>query len=135
LVLAPQLGAMQRQLEDCVAFARDRRRAGVPIGKHQAVAHRIADMRLRLETSRLLLYKTAWLQQRGEPNLMEAALAKTHLSEAFAASSFAALAIHGGDGYKSATGVERDLRDALGGTIYGGTVDIQRNIVAGLLGL
>lgn len=135
LVLAPQLGAMQRQLDECVQFARTRKRAGKSIGKHQAVSHRIADMKLRLETGRLLLYKTAWLQQKGLPNLMEAALTKTYLSECFRDSALAAIAIHGGDGYKTEKGVERDLRDAIGGLIYGGTTDIQRNIVAGLLGL
>lgn len=135
LVLAPQLGAMQRLLDRCVELARGRKRGGVPIGKHQAVSHRIANMRLRLEISRLLLYKTAWLKQNNRPNLMEAALAKTFLSEAFVESSLDAIAIHGGDGYNTGTGVERNLRDAIGGTIYSGTVDIQRNIVAGLMGL
>lgn len=135
LVLAPQLGAMQRQLEACIAHARGTSRAGTPIGKHQAVSHRIADMKLRLELARLMLYKTAWLQEDGRPNLMEAALTKVYLSEAFTASSQAAIAVHGGAGYATQTGVERSLRDALGGTIYGGTVDIQRNIVSGLLGL
>lgn len=135
LVLAPQLGAMQRQLDECVAFAKERKRAGVSIGKHQAVSHRIADMKLRLETCRLLLLKTAWLQQNGKPNLMEAALTKTYLSECFSESSLEALQIHGGDGYKTATEVERDVRDAVGGLIYGGTTDVQRNIIAGLLGL
>ena len=68
-------------------------------------------------------------------SLSEAALTKTFLSEAFVQSSLDAIALHGGDGYKTATGVERNLRDAIGATIYGGTVDIQRNIIARLLGL
>lgn len=135
LVLAPQLGAMQRQLNACVAFARERKRGGRSIGKYQAIAHRIADMKLRLETCRLLLYRTAWLQQNGRPNLMEAALTKTYLGECFQASSTDAILVHGGDGYRTDTEVERDLRDAIGGLIYGGTTDVQRNIVAGLLGL
>lgn len=135
LILAPQLGAMQRLMEDCIHTARNRVRGGAPIGKHQAVSHRIADMKLRLETARLLLYKTAWLQEDGRPNLMEAALTKIHLSESFAESSLEAIAIQGGPGYRVETGVERNLRDAIGGTIYGGTVDIQRNIVSRLLGL
>ena len=135
LVLAPQLGAMERLLDRCREFARGRIRAGVPVGKHQAVAHRIADMKLRLETARLLLYKTAWLQENGKPNLMEAALTKIWLSEAFVESSLGAIAVHGGDGYRTDAAVERNLRDAIGATIYGGTSDIQRNIVAGLLGL
>lgn len=135
LVLAPQIGAMERLIERCVAFARERRRGGTPIGKHQAISHRIADMKLRLETARLLLYRTAWAHERDEGNLMHAALTKIHLSEAFVECSRDAIAIHGGSGYMAETGVERNLRDALGATLYGGTTDIQRNIVAALLGL
>lgn len=135
LIPAPHLGAMQRLLDQSVSVARNRKRAGLPIGKHQAVSHRIADMKLRLETARLLLYKTAWLLQEGKFNLMDAALTKTYLSECLTESSLDAIAIHGGDGYKSALGIERNLRDAVGATIYGGTTDVQRNIVAGLLGL
>ena len=92
-------------------------------------------MKLALETGRLLLYKTAWLQENGRPNLMEAALTKVYLSERFVEAAQAAVAIHGGDGYRTETEIERDLRDAVGGLIYGGTTDVQRNIVAGLLGL
>lgn len=135
LVLAPQLGAMQRILEESIAFAKKRVRSGYTIGKYQAVSHRAANMKLGLETAQLLLYKTAWLQENGKPNLMEAALTKIYLSETFAQTALDSIAIHGGDGYRSETGVERNLRDALGSTIYGGTSDIQRNIVAGLLGL
>ncbi len=135
LVLAPHIGAMQRLLDQCVSTARNRRRAAVPIGKYQAVAHRIADMKLRLETARLLQYKTAWLQQAGKSNLMEAALTKMHLSECLTQSSLDALRIHGGEGYLSKSGIERNFRDAVGATIYCGTSDMQKNIIAGLLGL
>lgn len=135
LVLAPHIGAMQRLLEQCIDTARNRKRAGVPIGKHQAVSHRIANMKLRLETARLLQHKTAWLQQAGKSNLMEAALTKMHLSECLTKSSLEALAIHGGEGYLSEYGIERNFRDAVGATIYCGTSDMQRNIIAGLLGL
>ncbi|MEM6673334.1 MAG: acyl-CoA dehydrogenase family protein [Planctomycetota bacterium] len=135
LVLAPQLGALERLLDESLTFARTRERAGRPIGKHQAVSHRIAEMKLSLETARLLLYKTAWLQENGRPNLMEAALTKIFLSERFVEASLDAVAIHGGDGYRTETEIERNVRDAIGATIYGGTTDVQRNIVAGLLGL
>lgn len=134
-ILAGHLGAMERQLAECVAYARSRRQFGQPIGKFQAVSHRIVDMKLRLETSRLLLYKVAWLKSEGRTAMTEAALLKLHLSESFTASSLDAIRIHGGRGYLTEFGVERDLRDAVGGTIYAGTSDIQRNIVAGLIGL
>lgn len=134
-ILASQIGAMQRQLERAVEYARTRKQFGKPIGKYQSVANRIVDMRLRLETSRLLLYQVAWLKQAGRPAMTEAALLKLHLGECFVASSLDAIRVHGGAGYVSESGIERDLRDAIGGTIYAGTSDIQRNIVAGLLGL
>ena len=134
-ILASQLGAMERQLARAVHHARTRRQFGQPIGRFQSVSNRIADMKLRIETARLLLYKVAWLVERGRPAMLEAALLKLYLSEAFVASGMDAIRIHGGDGYLSENGVERDLRDAIGGVLYAGTSDIQRNIVARLLGL
>jgi len=92
-------------------------------------------MKLRLETSRLLLYKVAWLKQTGGNAMTEAALLKLHLGEAFMASSLDAIRIHGARGYVSEYGIDRDARDAIGGVIYAGTSDIQRNIVARMLGL
>jgi alkylation response protein AidB-like acyl-CoA dehydrogenase len=134
-LLASQLGAMERQLEDCIRYARERKQFGRPIGKFQSVSNRIVDMKLRLETARLLLYRTGWLKLTGQNAMMDAAMAKLYLSECFVKSSLDAIRIHGGNGYMCETGVERDLRDAIGGTIYGGTSDIQRNTIAGLLGL
>ena len=134
-ILASQLGAMERQLEAAVRQARDRRQFGQPIGRFQSVSNRVADMKLRLETARLLLHKVAWLKEMDRPAMMEAALLKLHLSEAFVASGLDAVRIHGGSGYLTETGVERDLRDSIGGILYAGTSDIQRTIIARLLGL
>jgi alkylation response protein AidB-like acyl-CoA dehydrogenase len=134
-ILASQLGAMERQLDEAIRFSRARKQFGKPIVAFQSVSNRLADMKLRLETSRLLLYKVAWLKQSGKPAMMEAALLKLHLSESFVESSLEAIRIHGGAGYMTANEIERDLRDAVGGIIYAGTSDIQRNIVVSLLGL
>ncbi|MCX6049748.1 MAG: acyl-CoA dehydrogenase family protein [Chloroflexi bacterium] len=134
-ILGTQVGAMERQLEECVAYARNRQQFGQPIGKFQAVSNRIAEMKVRLETARLLLYKTAWLKQQGQPAHMEAAMAKLYLSEVFVESSLDAIRIHGGYGYTTEFEVERDLRDAIGGTLYSGTSDIQRNLIARYLGI
>ncbi|MEL6262530.1 MAG: acyl-CoA dehydrogenase family protein [Cyanobacteria bacterium J06631_12] len=133
--LASELGAMERQLERTIAYAQSREQYGQPIGKFQSVSNRIADMKLRLETARLLLYKVAWLKERGQPAMMEAALLKLHLSECYVASGLDAVRIHGGNGYLTEHGVEREFRDAVGGVIYAGTSDIQRNIIARSLGL
>lgn len=134
-VLAFQVGRMEKQLEECVAFARGRKAFGQSIGSFQSVSNRIAEMKLRLETARLLTYRAAWRKAQGEPAMLDAALAKLHLSEAFVDSSLDAVRIHGGRGYVTEEEVERDLRDAIGGPIYGGTSDIQRNIIARILGL
>lgn len=134
-ILASHVGAMEFQLEKAVQYARDRQQFGQPIGKFQSVGNRIAEMKVRLETARLILYKVAWLKKMNRPATIEAAVAKLYLSECFVQSSMDALSIHGGYGYMVETEVERDLRDAIGSTIYSGTSDIQRTIIARLLGL
>ncbi len=134
-ILASQLGAMERQLEESIAYAKQRKQFDQSIGKFQSVSNRIADMKLRLETSRLLLYKVAWLKSSGESAMLEAAMLKLHLSESFVHSSIDSIRNHGGYGYVSENEVERNLRDAIGGLIYAGTSDIQRNIIANLLEL
>lgn len=132
-ILASQLGAMQRQLDTTLAYCKERNQFGKSIKEFQSVSNRLADMRLRIETSRLLLYKVAWLKQQKKPAMMEAAMLKLHLSENFIASSMDAVRCAGGIGYLSEYGVERDLRDSIGGVIYAGTSDIQRNIIAQLM--
>jgi alkylation response protein AidB-like acyl-CoA dehydrogenase len=134
-ILGSHLGAMERLLERSVQHVKDRRQFGQPIGQFQSVANRIVDMKLRLDTARLLLYQVAWLKKMGRPAVMEAALAKLYLSECFVQSGMDAVRTLGGYGYTTEYEVERDLRDAIGGTLYSGTSDIQRNIVARLLGL
>ena len=134
-ILGSQLGAMERQLEESIAFVKKRNQFGKPVSEFQSVSNRIANMKLRLETSRLLLYKVAWLKSIGKSAMMEAALLKLQLSESFIESSLDAIRSHGGSGYLSENEIERDLRDAVGGVIYAGTSDIQRNIIANLLGL
>ena len=134
-ILASQLGAMERQLEKAIDYAKDRQQFKQPIGQFQSVSNRIANMKLRLETARLLLYKTAWLKQNGKSATMESALLKLHLSESFLASSMDAIRTYGGRAYLSENGIERDLRDSIGGVLYAGTSDIQRNIISKFLGL
>jgi alkylation response protein AidB-like acyl-CoA dehydrogenase len=134
-ILASALGAMQRQLETCVGHARARKQFGQAIGKFQGVSDKVADMYLRLEAARLLVYRAAWLTQQGKPALIEAAAAKLFTSEAWVASSLDAIQIHGAYGYMKEAGIERDLRDAVAGTIYSGTSEIQRVVVSRMLGL
>ena len=134
-ILASQLGAMERQLEESIAYVKKRKQFGQAISRFQSVSNRIADMKLRIETSRLLLYKVAWLKSQGKSAMLDAAMLKLQLGESFLASSIDTIRNHGGYGYITENEVERDLRDAMGGVIYAGTSDIQRNIISDLLGL
>src|SRR5262245_16183664 len=132
---ASYIGAMERQLETCIAYANTRRQFNRPIGKFQSVANKIVDMKVRLETSRLILYRVGWLKSAGEDAVLDAAIAKLHLSESWVQSCLDAIQIHGGYGYMTEFELERDLRDSIAGRIYSGTSEIQRNIIAGQLGL
>ncbi|MCW2600025.1 MAG: acyl-CoA dehydrogenase [Frankiales bacterium] len=132
---ALQVGTLQRQLDETRAYACERRAFGIPIAGHQSVAHRIVDMHLRLECGRLLVYRAAAAIAAGRPAGTEAALAKLWMSESALASSLDSLQVHGGNGYLSCSGVERQVRDAAGGQIYSGTSEMMRNLVADSLGL
>lgn len=134
-ILATDVGAMERQLETCICYAKERRQFGKPIGNFQLVASKIADMKVRLETSKLLLYKAAWSQSRNEMSAIDAAMAKVYISEAAVASALDAIQVHGGYGYMKEFEIERELRDAIGGKLYSGTSEIQRLIIARNLGL
>ena len=133
--LATVLGAMQRQFDSCVAYAKAREQFGQPIGSFQSVAHRIADMKVRLETARLRCLQRGLEQEAHGKAAVDSAIAKLYVSECWQKSCMDAVQIHGGYGYATEFEVERDLRDSIATTIYSGTSDIQRNIIARHLGL
>jgi alkylation response protein AidB-like acyl-CoA dehydrogenase len=134
-ILATCLGAMRRQLEQCIEYAGERKQFGRTIGEFQSVSNRIADMKLRLDAARLLVYRIGWLKDAGRTAELEAAIAKLFTSEAFVQSSLDAMRTFGGYGFMTELEVERDARDAIGSLFSSGTSDIQRNIIARKLGL
>jgi alkylation response protein AidB-like acyl-CoA dehydrogenase len=134
-ILASCLGVMRRQIEECTAHARSRKQFGKAIGKFQSVANRLVDMKVRIETCRPLVYRIGALKDAGKDATMEAAIAKLHVSESFVQSSMDAIQTFGGYGYMTEQQVERDLRDAVASTLYSGTSEIQRNIIARMMGL
>lgn len=136
-ILASAVGTMQRQLETAIDHAKTREQFGEPIGKFQAVSHRIVDMKVRLEAARSLLYQAGWARELsgGAATPMESAIAKLFISEAWVQSSMDAIQVRGAYGFMTESEVERDLRDAMASRIYSGTSDIQKNIIAGRLGL
>jgi alkylation response protein AidB-like acyl-CoA dehydrogenase len=134
-ILASAVGTMERLLEQSVRYAKRRKQFGQPIGKFQLVADKLVEMKIRLETAKAHLYKVGWLKQNNRMALMEAAMAKLTISEAWVQSCLDAIQIHGGYGYLTEAELERELRDALGSRLYSGTSEIQRLIIAQFMGL
>lgn len=133
-ILAAALGTLRRQLDGCVLFARQREQFGHPIIDFQAVSHTLADMSLRRKCGRLLLLDAAEAADHRRLSDADSSHVKLFLSEALVRSSLDALQIHGGHGYMTPAGLERDVRDALASRLYSGTDQIQRQIIVdGLL--
>jgi alkylation response protein AidB-like acyl-CoA dehydrogenase len=135
LLMAGQIGMMQRLLDRSVNHARTRKQFGQAVGKFQAVGHRLVDWMIKLEAARLLVYRAATRLERGKTVSLDAAMAKLFTSEASVESALDAIRTFGASGYVVDTELERALRDAVGAVIYSGTSDIQRNIIARWLGL
>lgn len=134
-ITAPLVGRMQRQLERCVSYARERQQFGQQIGKFESVSAMIANMKVKVESARALLYQTGRVIGSDKGGLLDAAVSKLYVSECAVAVHRDAIQVHGGYGYMVEAEIERDLRDVLGSTIYSGTSEIQRYIIGRLLGL
>ncbi|WP_091672746.1 acyl-CoA dehydrogenase family protein [Micromonospora auratinigra] len=129
------LGVQEELVDRVLAHVRQRRQFGRALAEFQSVSNRIVEMKLRLESGRLLLYRACWEMDQGDPSTLWSALSKLAVSEAALAGAIDAVQLFGGAGYLRGTGVEAALRDAIGGTIFSGTSDIQRWLVAAELGL
>jgi alkylation response protein AidB-like acyl-CoA dehydrogenase len=135
LLFASHVGQIERLMEQALAYARTRTQGGKAIGKYQAVAHKIADMKVQLEAARLLTYRSATRLDQSRTVALDAAMTKLFVSETLVRTALDTLQVFAGYGYTVEYEVERAVRDALGSTIYSGTSEIQRNIIAGWLGL
>lgn len=134
-ILANCIGVMERLFDICVEYVKVRKLGNGPIGKYQSIANKIAEMKIRLEASRFLLYRAAWLKSNKKTAVMESAMAKLYVSESYVQNCRDAIQIYGGYGYGVEYELERELRDAMASTIYSGTSEIQKNIIARLSGL
>jgi L-prolyl-PCP dehydrogenase len=134
-LFAYYVGAMDRTLAKAIEHARTRKQFGRRIGSNQSIQNRIVDMKLRLETSRLLLYRTGELHRQGKRCDDAVAMCKLWISEAAVQSGLDAVQIFGGTGVVSDTGVDALLRDAIPAQIFSGTSEMQRMIIARNLGL
>jgi alkylation response protein AidB-like acyl-CoA dehydrogenase len=134
-LFAAQVGVMERLLEKAVGQARTRKQFGQAIGKFQGVSHRIADMKVMLEAARLLTYRAAWKLERERSVSLDASISKLFVSESLVQTALGTMQAFGGYGYMADYEIERALRDAVAGTLYSGTSEMQRNIIARWLGL
>jgi alkylation response protein AidB-like acyl-CoA dehydrogenase len=126
---------MEHRLERCINYARTRTQFGAPIGSYQAISHKIADMKVGVELARKCLFDAADAVTHTREATIDVAIAKLVASEHNLASASAAVQIFGGNGYMVEYGLEKDVRNAVAGTIYSGTSEIQRNRIASILGL
>ncbi|MGK5110407.1 acyl-CoA dehydrogenase family protein [Geodermatophilus sp. CPCC 205506] len=129
-VMSLYVGVLERQLKTACAYARRRQAFGGAISKQQSVADTLVDMRVRLETSRLLLYRACWLKAQGRSVLEHSSMAKLWVAECAVANSLDAIQVHGALGYATEAGIERDLRDAVGARIHSGTSQLQKVMIA-----
>jgi len=130
VMIASSIGGMKASLDGAIAYAKERHAFGKPIAKHQAIQHKIAEMKAYLDASRLVLYKAAWLKQEGLPHQVEASVAKLFVAEAAMKNATEATQIFGGYGYIKEFPIERAMRDAKLISIGGGTSEIQKMIIA-----
>jgi butyryl-CoA dehydrogenase len=130
------VGICQGCVEESVKYAKEREQFGKPIASFQLVQAMIADMVLKTEASRLLVWRAGFLKDKGRPNTIETSIAKLHATEASLECANLAIQIHGGAGYVDDHPVERYFRDARVTTIYEGTSQIQKLIIGrGMTGI
>jgi len=137
ILAATMLGLAQRVLDDVLAYVKERKQFGRPIGSFQALQHRIADMATEIEAARLMTRWVATLTDEDPGRMLprEASMVKLHVTEVAKRAAVEGMQMMGGYGYASEYDMERLVRNTMVSTIYGGTSEIQRNIIAKTLGL
>jgi alkylation response protein AidB-like acyl-CoA dehydrogenase len=127
---AQAIGIARGALALATAYAKERNQFGSPIASFQAIRFSLAQVRTEIDAARLLVLRAAWLKDRGAPFTREAAQAKLYASEAANRAAYACLQVFGGYGYMREYGIERYFRDARATTIYEGTSEVQRMVIA-----
>lgn len=133
LLMATHVGTMERVLQETLRQVRQRRQGGRRLVEHQQVGSRLADAHAALQASRLLVYHAAYCKGGGRSAPLEAAVVKLFVGESYAKACLLALQLHGASGYMRELGLEGQVRDALAATLYAGTSEVQRNLIASLL--
>ncbi len=137
IIAAQSLGMAQRAFDDVLAYVKERKQFGKPIGSFQVIRHRLADLATEIEATRLLIYDTAARVDANPGTLFprEASMCKLKASETAKLAALEGVQMMGGYGYATEYDMERQLRTAVVTTIYGGTSEIQRDIISKTLGL
>jgi alkylation response protein AidB-like acyl-CoA dehydrogenase len=132
---AGNVGAAQGVVDLAVQYAKDRKQFGRPIGTNQAIAHTLADMQTEVEAARTLMWRAAWLVSNGKDALREITMAKLFTSETYVKVANLGMQVLAAFGYCEEFDMARHYRDARAATIAAGTSQIQRNLIANLMGL
>jgi alkylation response protein AidB-like acyl-CoA dehydrogenase len=132
---ANAVGASQAIVDLALSYSKERKQFGRPIGTNQAIAHMIADMATEVEAARTLMWRAVWLASEGRDALREITMAKLYCSETYVKVAQMGMQILGGYGYNMEFDMQRYFRDSRAATIAAGTSQIQRNLIAGLMGL
>jgi alkylation response protein AidB-like acyl-CoA dehydrogenase len=137
ILAALMLGLARRAFDDTLAYVRERKQFGRPVGSFQALRHRIADLATEIECCRLLVYRTAELVDRDPARVLprESSMVKLKTTEVARETALAGMQMMGGYGYATEYDMERHVRAALISTVYGGTSEIQRDIISKTYGL
>jgi alkylation response protein AidB-like acyl-CoA dehydrogenase len=132
---AGSVGAAQSVFDYALAYAKERKQFGRPIGTFQAIAHMLADMETEIEAARGLMWRAAWLVSQGETALREITMAKLFAGETYVKAASQGMQIMGGYGYNKEFDMERHFRDSRVATVAAGSSQIQRNLLGNLMGL
>jgi len=133
VLLAAGIGSIQHALDESVRYSQERHQFNRPICKFPAIQHKLADMKMLVEGSRMALYRAAWMKDQGIPAMLEASICKLFMSESGLKICDNAVQIHGGYGYMREYPVERHYRDTKLGTIGAGTSEVQRQIISKMI--
>ncbi len=128
-------GGAQAVVDLALQYAKERKQFGRPIGTFQAIAHMLADMQTEVEAARTLMWRAAWMVASGQDALREISMAKLLASETYVKVANMGMQILGGYGYNMEFDMQRYFRDSRAATVAAGTSQMQRNLIAGLMGL
>jgi alkylation response protein AidB-like acyl-CoA dehydrogenase len=134
-VAACDVGSAQGAVDLALAYAKERKQFGRPIGNFQSIAHMLADMQTEVEAARSLMYRAAWMVDAGENAMNEINMAKLFASEVYVRVANLGMQIYGGYGYSMEYPMQRHYRDSRIATVVAGTSQIMRNMIAGGMGL